>query len=100
MHKRWGWMLTLLKGKRFKVKLLYFKEGGAISKQRHKNRKETWLFIFGKGKMLVNKKTHLAKKGEQFCIPRNAWHKYTAKTASLVLEIQTGYCSERDIERV
>lgn len=108
MIKRWGWMLTLLKGKHFKVKLLYFREGGEISNQRHKHRWETWLFIFGKGKFsqsIVEKREgrqHLLgfiNTGDVIHVNKNEWHQYKADKPTLVLEIQTGKCSERDIER-
>jgi len=106
MHKRWGWMLTLLKGKHFKVKLLYFKEGGSISLQRHKYRDELWLFIFGKGFMQLGEEHYVGildnkLDGHVLNVPQNEWHKYKALTPTLVLEIQYGNkCSERDIERV
>lgn len=104
MHKRWGWFLTLLKGRQFKVKILYFKEGGSISKQRHKDREELWLFVFGRGKFERSGKGDdygywTAKAGDTFVVPKNHWHKYTAENPTLVLEIQTGKCSERDIVR-
>lgn len=88
MRKRWGWMKMLLKGKRFKVKLLYFEAGKSISKQRHTHREELWLFIFGD------------RKGTFWRIPRRTWHFFKALKPTLVLEIQYGSkCSERDIER-
>lgn len=96
-------MLTLLKGKHFKVKLLYFKEGGAISMQRHKHRDELWLWIFGDGHMLQSqdqkRASHAPRAGDYLLIEKMRWHKYIAQKPTLVLEIQTGKCSERDIER-
>lgn len=88
MIKRWGWMLTLLKGKAFKVKILYFESGKSISHQRHQYRNELWLFIFGD------------RRGQFWEIPKRKWHVFKAKKPTLVLEIQYGdKCSERDIER-
>jgi len=89
MHKRWGFFLTLLKAKRFKVQVLYFETGKSISRQRHKHREELWLFIFGDNK------------GKFWQIRKNRWHHFEAKKPTLVLEIQYGdKCSERDIQRV
>lgn len=102
MHKRWGWMLTLFKGKQFKVKLLYFKKDGEISMQRHKYREELWLYIFGKGKMHHGTPGlyENVKKGMKSIIPPNVWHLYRAEEPTLVLEIQYGdKCSDRDIKR-
>lgn len=101
MIKRWGWMLTLLKAKRFKVKLLYFKEGGSISEQRHKHRSELWLFVFGEMQRQLKGSTVKYKKGLWALIGQREWHKFTALKPSLVLEIQFGTsCTERDIERI
>ena len=105
MRKRWGWYLVLLRRKHFKVKLLYFKEGGAISMQRHKHRDELWLWIFGTGTFdngnFLERLYHRKKKAggfEKIC--GGGWHKFTASKPTLVLEIQYGdKCSERDIER-
>lgn len=88
MHKRWGWMKTLLNQKHFKVKLLYFEAGKSISRQRHKHRNELWLFIFGDNK------------GKFWQIRKHRWHFFKAVKNTLVLEIQYGdKCSEMDIER-
>jgi len=106
MRKRWGWMLTLLKGKHFKVKLLYFEQGGSISMQRHQHRRELWLFIFGTGTMLRldgrNNEIEIKGKldGGYLEVDHTMWHQYKAKKPTLVLEVQYGHkCSERDIER-
>ena len=95
--KPWGWYLTLLDRKRFKVKLLYFKRGGAISKQRHKYRSELWCFIFGFG---VWNKKHPVISGRYKIVNPKEWHHYKADKRTLVLEIQFGAaCKEEDIER-
>jgi mannose-6-phosphate isomerase-like protein (cupin superfamily) len=101
MRKRWGHMETLLKGKQFKVKFLYFGMGKGTSYQKHDHRSELWLFIEGKGKMRKgNNVYHQCHKGESELIKRGQWHQFTADRPTLVLEIQFGgHCSERDIER-
>lgn len=81
-------MITLLKGRHFKVKLLYFKPDGSISKQKHQYRNELWLFIFGD------------RQGTFWNISAGCWHVFKAVKPTLVLEVQYGKkCSERDIER-
>lgn len=102
MKKRWGWFITLLRGKQFKVKLLYFNAGKSISYQQHNHRRELWLFIFGEGLMKICDNTQIAtRSGISELIDKNQWHQYTAETDTLVLEIQFGgHCSERDIVRV
>jgi len=100
MLKRWGWFMTLLKGKKFKIKLLYFKEGGSISLQRHKFRSELWLFVFGEMVRDLGKTKVYYKGGLWSLISEQEWHKFTAVKPSLVLEVQFGVkCSDMDIER-
>lgn len=102
MRKRWGWFITLLRGKHFKVKILYFKEGGSISMQRHMSRSELWLFIFGEGEFHKNNASTSGKwSGFYKTVEPKTWHQFKARKPSLVLEIQYGQkCSERDIVRV
>jgi mannose-1-phosphate guanylyltransferase / mannose-6-phosphate isomerase len=101
--KPWGFYITLLKGRYFKVKLLYFKKGGEISLQKHKRRDELWCFIYGEGTfqnyIKHSKVSYEILKGHSHFVPENNWHHYKARKPTLVLEIQKGLCSEDDIER-
>ena len=100
MIKRWGFYITLLKGKHFKVKMLYFKEGGAISMQLHHHRNELWLFIFGRGKWKTKSYEQPVRAGDCMHVAINRFHQYIAEIPTLVLECQYGgKCSEKDIER-
>lgn len=101
--RNWGWWFVLWKERRFKVKILYVKPDEALSMQRHKFRNELWLFIFGCG-FMENKaplqRNSFLRRGEFKLIYQNIWHRYKAKTKTLVLEIQYGdKCDETDIER-
>lgn len=96
-RRPWGWWLVLLSRKHFKVKLLRFKRGGAISLQRHEHRNELWLFLSGGGKMAYST---APRPGDYKMIRHGHWHQYTATKPTLVLEIQYGsQCNEMDIER-
>lgn len=103
-RRNWGWWLVLWREPKFKVKLLYFKEGGAISMQRHQHRNELWLFLKGRGQMILEgevlgSQQHKAK-GDSLLISQKIWHKFTAEKKTWVLEIQYGeLCCEKDIER-
>lgn len=104
----WGFWLLLhqwplfIKGPRYKLKLLYFKRGGAISMQRHNNRSENWKNIFGIGVFdpdpIGYDYRNILWKSRYF--ERQEWHQYTASSPTLVLETQRGICTETDIERV
>lgn len=104
MRKPWGKYWVLLSRPQFKVKLLYFKEGGEISLQRHFYRDETWCFLKGGGWMKNNQTTKGIKKymvaGDSTIVPRGYWHHYRADKPTYILEVQTGLCKEEDIERV
>ena len=106
MLKKWGFYIVLLKGRQFKIKVLYFKKGGQISMQRHKHRSETWFFIFGSGLF-----TKMFNSGVRTCTPVSKgdcvfvddyeWHHYKAIRRTLVIEAQVGaWCEESDIERI
>lgn len=98
-RRPWGWFITLLKGKEYKVKILCFKKGGAISHQRHYYRHEVWCFLTGGGEFLLNDTKTIKKSGFSAVVKEKDWHKFTATRRTYVLEVQTGICDETDIER-
>jgi len=119
VRRKWGWYLTLLDRKHFKVKLLRFKKGGACSNQYHNERAELWLFLSGKGNFKIageNSHTNcfgetypigweederMMGAGEFMRVPLGLHHQYTALLPTLVLEIQYGErCVEEDIVRL
>lgn len=106
VKRKWGWYLTILDRKHFKVKLLRFKEGRSLSEQYHKLRGEVWLFLSGSGEFWRGHKDDdygfwNAKQGDAYWVPIGALHKYICKSSSLILEIQYGEkCLEEDIVRV
>ncbi|MBU0548117.1 MAG: hypothetical protein KJ710_04650 [Candidatus Omnitrophica bacterium] len=84
--KQWGWYKVLAKGNGFKVKLLYLKPFGKTSLQRHKLRSEIWMFLDSQKVKTVGKLR---------------WHrlKNSSSKGVRLIEVQTGICQERDIER-
>lgn len=109
VRRSWGWYLTLLDRKHFKVKLLRFHKEKQCSPQYHNLRNELWLFLMGngifKGDPLHHKQSPWAgysvESGEYRLVPIKEFHYYRAKTSSLVLEIQYGEkCEESDIVRI
>ena len=103
--RTWGYYLSLISKRQFKVKLLYFKAGQSCSMQRHTNRKELWCFLTGCGTLFYqNNATKMNQLravtgGDVHEVDFLEWHQYGAFKNSLVLEIQTGTCEEGDIER-
>jgi mannose-6-phosphate isomerase-like protein (cupin superfamily) len=109
----WGFWLLLhqwplfSKAPRYKLKLLYFKKGGAISMQRHKNRTELWRWLWGQGNWSLGAELNDLRSrsscgwGSFIFVNKMEWHTYQALiTSTLVLETQRGICMESDIERI
>ncbi len=106
----WGFWIVLLDRKHFKVKLLRFKRGRALSRQYHNFRKELWLFLSGGGEFaLISHEERSADPTGLFAVNKNsviqvgvlATHSFRAAVPSWVLEIQYGdKCEESDIVRL
>lgn len=101
----WQWPL-FSKGPRYKLKLLYFKKGGAISMQRHANRTEKWVKLFGSPDYIYLWRMdgdYESSKVKISTLPvtleKLRWHQYNANKTTLILETQRGICLESDIER-
>jgi len=89
VRRKWGWYLTLLDRKHFKVKLLKFARGKQLSFQYHDCRNELWLYLTG------------LNAGCYRYIPKGEKHTYYAMVPTYILEIQYGdKCIEGDITRV
>lgn len=104
MKRAWGRYITLINGKNFKVKLLFFKTGGQLSMQKHFQRSELWCYLWGCGMMHISDTvaghTVGRLKGNYDVIECGKWHKFTAFERTCVLEIQYGIkCEEEDILR-
>src|SRR5690554_1993045 len=103
-RRKWGWYLTILDRKYFKIKILRFRTGKACSMQYHNDRSEMWLFLSGYGEMRTGEAKSqrvLIDPGTYVIISPKQKHQYVAVTKSLVVEIQYGsQCTEEDIIRV
>lgn len=102
VKRKWGYYITLLSCKHFKVKLLKFKPDGKCSLQYHNQRSELWLFLKGHGNFLSTGGITRVEAGEIMLVHARELHQYTSGTrATYVLEIQFGAsCDEQDIVRV
>lgn len=100
VRRKWGYYVTLLDRKRFKVKLLRFRAGSECSMQYHAQRNEVWLFLSGMGEFRGLKTRRMVKSCDYAAVRQGAWHQYQAKKKTWVLEIQYGLkCDEEDIVR-
>lgn len=98
----WGWWAVILDRKHFKVKLLRFKAGGALSMQKHHHRAELWCVLAGGGEFDFRNERPIQKSsGDVEIMPDKYWHSFKAFVPTWVLEIQYGEkCVEEDITRV
>ena len=102
VKRKWGWYLTILDRKHFKVKLLRFNGRESLSKQYHTLRNEVWLFLSGIGIFTLGGiNSTRVHGGDYTLIQRGELHQYHPWSKTLVLEIQYGdKCEESDIVRI
>ncbi len=105
VRRKWGFYITLLDRKHFKVKLLRFHTLGKLSYQWHKYRNELWLFLKGQGQLTINDEVVMNKdedyNGRFFLIEQVMKHTFEAWKPTWILEIQFGSkCVEEDIVRL
>ncbi len=83
------------------VKVITVKPNSNLSYQYHNYRDELWRVIEGEGIIVLDDKEYLAKKDDDFFIPKKAKHRMKTKDKELrVLEISFGKFDEEDIVRL
>lgn len=96
----WGSFTQFTKNDPATVKIISVKAGASLSLQYHHHRAEFWHVLSGTGKVIVDKKTYVAKLGKEFTVPPETLHRIIATTPLTILEIATGDFKETDIVRV
>lgn len=104
-ERSWGWYLTLLRLPCFCIKILRFKRGAELSRQKHWYRSEWWHIFKGRGYVgykVMNGWLHEPlDSGDSHFIPRKTYHTFFCKEPVWMLEIQKGkVVHERDIFRL
>lgn len=105
--KPWGWYLDLFRTPDIVKKILFVKKGEQISFQFHKNRKEVWRFLEGRGTMRLANSVESSSyylqvvPGDTVEIDVGKLHQVIAdKEDMLIFEVQNGSpCDETDIYR-
>ncbi|MFT4343610.1 MAG: phosphomannose isomerase type II C-terminal cupin domain [Candidatus Woesearchaeota archaeon] len=83
------------------VKIITVNADGELSIQYHHHRDEFWRVIEGTVKVRIGEKWTIAKKGDEFFIPRETVHALAGnKEEGKVLEISYGTFDEDDIVRL
>jgi len=99
-HRPWGSENRFSYNVKSTVKVLNVKKGGQFSIQYHNKRHEYWHILSGKGKVLLGKKWHNAKKGDDFFIPPKTLHSARGGGGLRILEISFGKFDQKDLVRV
>lgn len=98
--KPWGKFQEIFSGGGFTVKLLYVKAGEALSLQMHSKRSEQWFVLSGEGTFEVGFRREMYWPGTQTAVPVFDWHRISATTDSVILEVASGEFDEEDIVRI
>ncbi len=105
-ERRWGDYKVLngnilSDGAKTLTKLLSFKDGAALSYQRHNFRKEIWTVIDGEGLLYIEGAYRKVKRGDVIDIEAGQLHAVKAISNLRIIEIQIGSnLLESDIERI
>ena len=98
----WGNYQSLVKGKKWQVKLIDVKPGEKLSLQKHKFRSEHWVVVSGTAKVEIDGKAIILNENQSSYIPLGSKHRLSnpGKNNLKIIEIQSGsYLGEDDIER-
>ncbi len=97
-NRPWGKFERFAYNEPCTVKLLYIEPGEELSLQYHQNRDEFIKIIQGQGEVTIGDKKMLAKKGDEFFIPKTTKHRVKAMNGEEmeILEISFGKFDEND----
>ena len=105
-HKKgfrpWGFYLSILKDKKWQVKIIHINPGAKLSLQMHHHRAEHWVVLKGTAKVQINNEKLILRKNESTYIPLGSKHRLSnpGKTPLEIIEVQSGnYIGEDDIVR-
>jgi mannose-6-phosphate isomerase len=103
-HRPWGFFEILTDGENHKVKRITIYPGHRLSHQRHQRRLEHWVFVAGRGTVLLEGNEVSVAEGDSLVIPQGAAHRVTnpeGGTPLVFIEVQRGdYLGEDDIVRL
>ena len=105
-HKKgfrpWGFYLSILEDKRWKVKIIHVNPGAKLSLQMHHHRAEHWVVVKGTAEVEIDDVTLKLSENESTFIPRGSKHRLSnlGKIPLELIEVQSGsYVGEDDIVR-
>ena len=96
----WGEFKQFVHNKECTVKIITVKQGGILSKQYHHHRDELWVILDDGIIVEIDDETMLAKKGDEFFIPKGTVHRVSSEKGGRFMEIAFGDFDEKDIVRL
>ena len=102
VHRPWGSYQSMLKEKRWQVKLIKVKPNSSLSLQMHHHRSEHWVVVKGTAKVEIDGDDKLLSENQSIYIPIGKSHRLTnpGKMTLELIEVQSGpYLEEDDIVR-
>ena len=102
VYRPWGFYISTMEDKNWKVKLISVNPKESLSLQKHKFRSEHWVVVSGEAELEINNKKYHLSINESSYIPIGAKHRLSNPGTNplLLVEIQSGsYLGEDDIIR-
>ena len=102
VYRPWGFYISSIEDKKWKVKLICVKPKESLSLQKHKYRSEHWVVVSGKATVEINKNTFNLSKNKSTYIPLGMKHRLSnqGNKPLILIEVQSGsYLGEDDIIR-
>jgi len=99
--RQWGSLEQYCKNTPCSVKVLTIKPHQTIGLQYHREIDKFWKVLDGEGVVRIDEKSILAKKGDEFIIPKNDKHSIKSEKETLqILEVCYGESDKKDIVRI
>ena len=102
VFRPWGFYETVLKDKRWQVKIIHVKPGDKLSLQMHHHRSEHWIVVIGTAKVELDNESTILAENHSIYIPLGSKHRLSnpGKIPLILIEVQSGsYVGEDDIVR-
>jgi len=100
-ERPWGYFEQFTHNEPSTVKIIFVREGEALSLQTHEHRDEFWRVLDGTGTITAGSTVEQASAGNEYSIPRNTPHRIEGGIGGIrILEIAKGDFDEHDIVRL
>ena len=102
VYRPWGYFITLVEDKNWKVKKIVVNPHSSLSSQLHEKRSEHWTVVSGSAEVEIDINVSTLEKNQSTYIPKNCKHRLSNPNDSILtlIEVQNGdYLGEDDIIR-